>query len=555
MAYQHRIWLSDPTVETEIESWDSSAMENTFLLEDEPLHKSDLVAAQPSLGLNQDLIEYSYRLQKTTGKGWGLFARETIPVGKCVIVEQPALVYDHYSAAMANFGKDYSRSRNEKEWDGIEAELLQKKFEKLSNQQQKEIMLLHNCYEDSDFPALLGIIRTNVFGLSGTLRGVYILCSRFNHDCEPNCTYEFSEPQNSDDMKTLTIKITSSKHIEVGDELTIIYVPHTMGFKERQKTLAGKFGFECKCSRCVLEADKLHTFSYNEQPRARLCFRPRRLQPRVKNNRAGDFLTTIENILGTDGLEFIQKDEIILQEKPLIVLTDGDLEAKASVIYQRLLGLPGSIRNQYLGLYDWQPKTSSPSLSAVEFRGVLYEEGSIDKDGPADRGCQKPLSRETLFGIWEANNFTLEYGKEAVFSFASHFDHSCQPSCRVVWRPFKKTLDLVANGPLKTGDMITICYNYWKIYTLPFKARQKFLKKNYGFDCSCIRCCPHLRVMSDERVCVENINHLPLPEVFSPQGTAGGKTVKSPGEQIRKSAQAGKARDLKRAFDMNCQVG
>ncbi|KAL0639808.1 hypothetical protein Q9L58_001124 [Maublancomyces gigas] len=116
-------------------------------------------------------------------------------------------------------------------------------FEKLFNQQQKEIMLLHNCYEDFDFSALLGVVRTNVFGLSGTLRGVYILCSRFNHDCEPNCncTYEFSEPQSSDDMKTLTIKITILKQIEAGDELTVIYVPYTMGFEERQKTLAGKF--------------------------------------------------------------------------------------------------------------------------------------------------------------------------------------------------------------------------------------------------------------------------------------------------------------------------
>lgn len=276
-------------------------------------------------------------------------------------------------------------------------------------------------------------------------------------------------------MKTLTIKITTLKKIEAGDELTVIYVPHTMGFEERQRTLAGKFGFECKCSRCVLEADKLHTFFYNEQPRARLCFRSRRFQSRVENNRAGDFLTTIENILGTGGLEFIQKDEIILQEKPLIVLTNDNLTTKASVIYQRLLELPGPIRNQYLRLYDWRPKTS-PSLSAVEFRGVLYE-GSINKDGFVERGCQKLLSREMLFGIWETNNFTLEYGKEAVFSFASHFDHSCQPSCRVVWRPFKKTLDLVANKPLKTGDMITICYNYWKIYALPFEARQKFLKK------------------------------------------------------------------------------
>lgn len=413
-------------------------------------------------------------------------------------------------------------------------------------------MLLHNCYGDSNFSALLGIVRTNVFGLSGTLRGVYILCSRFNHDCEPNCTYEFSESQSSDDMKTLAIKITTLKQIEAGDELTITYVPHTMGFEERQKTLAGKFGFECKCSRCVLEADKLHTFFYNEQPRARLCFRPRRFQSRVENNMAGDFLTTIENVLGT-GPEFIQKDEIILQEKPLIVLTNDDLAAKASVIYQRLLELPGSIRNQYLRLYDWRPKTS-PSLSVAECRGVLYEEGSIDKDGFVKRGCQKPLSCETLFGIWEANNFTLEYGKEAVFSFASHFDHSCQPSCRVVWRPFKKTLDLVANRPLKTGDMITICYDYWKIYTLPFEARQKFLKKNYGFDCSCIRCYPRLRVISDEQVCVENINHLPLPEVFSPQGTISDKIMENPGEQVQKNTQTGEARGVKGVLNMNCQV-
>lgn len=540
MANQHRIRLSGSVVETEIEPRDSSIgntflLDDVFFLEDGSLYYSDQVATRPSLRLGQGPIKaYQFRLQETAGKGWGLFAGESIPAGECIIVEQPTLVYDHYSAAMANFGKGYSRSRSEKEWDKIEAELLQKKFERLSGQQQKKIMMLHNCYEDSDLSALLGIVRTNVFGLSGTLRGVYIFCSRFNHDCEPNCTYEFSEPQKFD-TETPTIKVISVKHIEAGDELTIIYISHAMGFVERQKTLAEKFGFECKCTRCVLEGSKLQTFSYSEQPMVRLCFRPRRLQSTLENNRAGDFLTAIESVLNTGGLKSIQKDEIILQEKPLITLMNEDLADKASVIHQRLLELPGSMRNQYLRLYDWRRKFISPSSPAVEFQ-CAFSEGSINEDGFANRGWQTLPSRETLSGIWEANSFTLEYGKEAVFSLASHFDHSCRPSCRVVWCPFNKTLDLVANRPLKTGDMITICYNYWKIYTLPFEARQKFLKKNYGFDCSCIRCYPHLkarRAMSDEWMCVENINHLPLPKVFPPQGTINDEPSGTPNEQVQ----------------------
>lgn len=520
MASQHGIRLSGPIVETEIEPGYASTIEgallsNKPLSEDELPDHSNSVATRLGLGLGQDLIEaYPWRLQETASKGWGLFARKSISVGECIMAERPTLVYDHYSAAMANFGKDCSRARSEKEWDRIEAELLQKKVEKLSTQQQKEIMLLHNCHEDSGVSALLGTIRTNVFGLSDTLRGVYILCSRFNHDCEPNCTYEFS------DMKSHTIRIISIKHIEVGDELTIIYVPHAMKFEERQKTLARKFGFECKCSRCVLEGDKLHTFSYGKQQRARLCFRPRRLQSRTENDRAGDFLTTIVSISSAGDLKSIQKDEIILQEKPLMILTKDERAAKAPVIYQRLLEFPRSMYNQYMGLYNWRSKTPNPGSTAV---GFVHKGGIID-DKFKNSKYQGLPSHEELLGIWETNCFALEYGKEAVFPIASHLDHSCQPSCRVIWRPFKKTLDLVANRPLKAGDMITICYDYWKIYTLPFKARQKFLKKNYGFDCFCIRCYPHLRakralLVADVQACVENINHMPLPEVSPSQAT------------------------------------
>lgn len=84
---------------------------------------------------------------------------------------------------------------------------------------------------------------------------------------------------------------------------------------------------------------------------------------------------------------------------------------------------------------------------------------------------------------------------------------------------------------------------------------RNFSKKNYGFDCSCIRCYPRLRVISDEQVCVENINHLPLPEVFSPQGTISNETVEDTGEQVRENTQTAEARGVKRVFNINCQVG
>lgn len=510
MPSQHGIRPPSPTSKARIEPRDASAIEYTFIPDHNPLlgDHSNSIATRLSLGSGQDLVGvYPCRLRGTTSRGLGIFAEESIPVGECIMSERPTLVYDHYCDAMANFGKDCSRSRSEREWDRIEAGLLQEKFEKLSTQQQKGIMLLHNCHEDSGVSALLGTVRTNVFGLSDTLRGVYILCSRFNHDCEPNCTYEFS------DMEPHTIRIISIKHIKAGDELTIIYVPHAMEFEERQKTLARKFGFECKCSRCVLEGDKLHTFSY-EQQRAQLCFRPRRPQFSTENDQAGDFLTAIASILSAGDLKSIQKDEVILQEKPLMFLTEEELAFKAPAIYRRLLELPKSMRNQYLGLYDWRSKPRNLGSLGV---GFLHEGGYIDTGRSADSQCRGLPSHEALLGMWETNSFTLEYGKEAVFSIASHLDHSCQPSCRVVWRPLKETLDLVANRPLGAGDMITICYDYWKIYTLHFEARHKFLKENYGFDCSCIRCYPHLRVggtLPDMQACVENINHLPLPEIF-----------------------------------------
>lgn len=72
---------------------------------------------------------------------------------------------------------------------------------------------------------------------------VYLEGSAFNHSCRPGAT--FGEGGGTE------LRVVSSRRIVRGEEVTISYVPVSMGREERRKTLRSKYGFTCDCDRCA----------------------------------------------------------------------------------------------------------------------------------------------------------------------------------------------------------------------------------------------------------------------------------------------------------------
>ncbi|KAI0884307.1 uncharacterized protein GGS22DRAFT_194847 [Annulohypoxylon maeteangense] len=84
---------------------------------------------------------------------------------------------------------------------------------------------------------------------------VYPIFSRINHSCDPNCDWNINEsPYN--------LYIQAKKNIKVGEQLSITYdssissLSSPASLEKRRERLRG-WGFECACSRCVEEENRL----------------------------------------------------------------------------------------------------------------------------------------------------------------------------------------------------------------------------------------------------------------------------------------------------------
>ena len=94
-------------------------------------------------------------------------------------------------------------------------------------------------------------------------------------------------------------------------------------------------------------------------------------------------------------------------------------------------------------------------------------------------------------GIFRTNNFALgpltTTTAHGVFLLASRINHSCWPSCEVVWREESEEQEVVAIRDMEEGEELTICYLSIKDRMKIPEERRKVLLP-YGFICSCRLC-------------------------------------------------------------------
>jgi hypothetical protein len=119
-----------------------------------------------------------------------------------------------------------------------------KGFSTLSPDQQTEVLRLH----DHRFPneekqsQLLTIFRSNAYNSGNDYIGLFPKCARINHSCRPNAGNFWSE-------KTARRIIYAGRDIEMGEEITVSYIPLLKSIKQRQERLQ-QYGFICTCSAC-----------------------------------------------------------------------------------------------------------------------------------------------------------------------------------------------------------------------------------------------------------------------------------------------------------------
>ncbi|KAL4972791.1 hypothetical protein BDW66DRAFT_154434 [Aspergillus desertorum] len=167
-------------------------------------------------------------------RGSGLFAKALIPRGTRIIAE-PALLRVSDSA-------------------NVHATAILHAYEQLPPQKQEQYLSLHahasNTHkkhferelqqEFSQLPALhrmvLSIYAANAF------TGVFLLTSRINHSCLPNCSAAYNRSLEEETVHAV-------RDIRAGEELTVRYVETSRARAQRQSELA-KWGFRCGCEVC-----------------------------------------------------------------------------------------------------------------------------------------------------------------------------------------------------------------------------------------------------------------------------------------------------------------
>ncbi|KYF40709.1 putative histone lysine methyltransferase, SET [Toxoplasma gondii ARI] len=81
--------------------------------------------------------------------------------------------------------------------------------------------------------------------------GVYTLHACANHSCDPNCGVSSSGSEGGGS----TLSVATLRAVAPGEELTVSYVDISLPLKARREMLLSSFGFLCRCSKCMREAE------------------------------------------------------------------------------------------------------------------------------------------------------------------------------------------------------------------------------------------------------------------------------------------------------------
>lgn len=166
-----------------------------------------------------------FEVKEIPGKGKGLFARADISKGTRILCEKPLLTFESMSPKHLE-------------------PTLAGKLKAMTKTEQRQFFSLHN-----NFPGryvLSGIVKTNALpcGPGSSMGGVYPAICLINHSCLANSHNNWNDNEKHETIHAI-------RPIKAGEEITIPY-DHGGPSTTRRAFLKEAFGFDCKCSTCML---------------------------------------------------------------------------------------------------------------------------------------------------------------------------------------------------------------------------------------------------------------------------------------------------------------
>lgn len=160
-------------------------------------------------------LEALYAIEDVKGKGKGFVATKHILDREVIMQDRPLVVFDAERRPPRLFEAEFIYAVGQ-----------------LSPASQQTIAELHNAYGGLD--KLRGTLETNAYQcieLAGTgYSGLFPVFSRVNHSCNPNSVISWDE-------QTFSLKLTSTRRIEPGEEITTTYIVTCQKRRERRSQL------------------------------------------------------------------------------------------------------------------------------------------------------------------------------------------------------------------------------------------------------------------------------------------------------------------------------
>eukprot|EP00579_Thalassiosira_antarctica_P029445 CAMPEP_0202034772 /NCGR_PEP_ID=MMETSP0905-20130828/66732_1 /ASSEMBLY_ACC=CAM_ASM_000554 /TAXON_ID=420261 /ORGANISM="Thalassiosira antarctica, Strain CCMP982" /LENGTH=497 /DNA_ID=CAMNT_0048598715 /DNA_START=100 /DNA_END=1590 /DNA_ORIENTATION=- len=126
-------------------------------------------------------------------------------------------------------------------------------------------------YHNYDAIAQCWTKKTNTENSHNRLLGVYPLSAVINHSCSPNAVRVFGRipsPKSNASSEIDNIQgrevmmVHANANIPKGSELSWSYLPPSTPFATRREMLQSKYGFTCRCTRCIKEEVALNAAEF-----------------------------------------------------------------------------------------------------------------------------------------------------------------------------------------------------------------------------------------------------------------------------------------------------
>ncbi|KIY74290.1 SET domain-containing protein [Cylindrobasidium torrendii FP15055 ss-10] len=232
--------------------------------------------SQPGFPKPMDIPEKpAYRIDNIPGKGKGMIATRKIKVGDVVSTERPLKVDPAAIPIPLDFPAHFSDMQMHQAFLYEKGVITEKIVKRMQPERQAAYMSLANTHLHDGSSPIMGITRTNAFGLENMCEkdgaandraswysGVWDHQSRINHSCSPNVVRTWDTASFSQQMR-------ASRDIEEGEEITVTYTNLTWTYERRKGDLK-PYEVDCDCKSCSqvdhTRSDKRRTSFANPPP-------------------------------------------------------------------------------------------------------------------------------------------------------------------------------------------------------------------------------------------------------------------------------------------------